>query len=72
MTTKFLLKKLKDEPKRYHLVRWSNSVYEEGSYTIDPEIYNLGVPVLGICYGMQLTTKLLGGKVERCKRKRIW
>ncbi len=38
-----------------------NSVYEEGSFTIDPEIYNLGIPVLGICYGMQFITKLLGG-----------
>ena len=31
---------------------------------ISPEIYELGVPVLGICYGAQLTAKLLGGKVE--------
>lgn len=41
-----------------------NSVYEKDAFTIDPEIYNLGLPILGICYGMQLTTHLLGGKVE--------
>lgn len=41
-----------------------NSVYEDGAFTIDPEIFNLGIPVLGICYGMQLMTHLLGGKVE--------
>ena len=51
-------------PKGIILSGGPNSVYEEGSFTIDPEIYNLGIPVLGICYGMQLTTKLLGGKVE--------
>lgn len=41
-----------------------HSVYEEGSFTVDPEIFNLGLPILGVCYGMQLTTHLLGGKVE--------
>lgn len=41
-----------------------NSVYEEGSFTVDPEVFELGLPILGVCYGMQLTTHLLGGKVE--------
>src|SRR6185437_10488167 len=41
------------------------SVYGEGAPRIGPEIFALGVPVLGICYGLQLTAFLLGGKVER-------
>jgi GMP synthase (glutamine-hydrolysing) len=40
------------------------SVFAEGSPSIDPATYDLGVPVLGICYGMQLTCHLLGGTVE--------
>ncbi|MCE5039181.1 glutamine-hydrolyzing GMP synthase [Staphylococcus auricularis] len=56
-------------PKGIILSGGPNSVYEEDSFTIDPEIYNLGVPVLGICYGMQLTTKLLGGSVERANER---
>ncbi|KKS79867.1 MAG: Glutamine-hydrolyzing GMP synthase [Candidatus Beckwithbacteria bacterium GW2011_GWA2_43_10] len=39
------------------------------SPTIDKAIFGLGVPVLGICYGMQLMGKLLGGKVGRGKAK---
>ncbi|HVR73549.1 MAG TPA: glutamine-hydrolyzing GMP synthase [Planctomycetota bacterium] len=38
-------------------------VYEEGAPRCDPEIFHLGVPVLGICYGMQLGAQVLGGKV---------
>ncbi len=41
-----------------------SSCIEDDSPMISPEIYELGVPVLGICYGAQLTAKLLGGKVE--------
>ena len=41
-----------------------NSVYEEGSPQIAPAVFGLGIPVLGICYGCQLTARLLGGTVE--------
>ncbi|MCH5146768.1 MAG: glutamine-hydrolyzing GMP synthase [Clostridiales bacterium] len=41
-----------------------NSVYEEGSPKIDPEVFNLDIPVLGICYGCQLTAHILGGTVQ--------
>ena len=40
------------------------SVYAPGAPSIDPEILNLGIPVLGICYGMQLIVHILGGRVE--------
>jgi len=40
-----------------------NSVFEEGAPTVDPAIFEMGVPVLGICYGMQLMSQTLGGKV---------
>lgn len=42
-----------------------NSVYEDKSPKVDKGIFSLGVPVLGICYGCQLTAYLLGGTVER-------
>ena len=41
-----------------------NSVYDENSMTISEEIFNLGIPVLGICYGHQLMTHKLGGHVK--------
>ncbi|EMI57852.1 glutamine-hydrolyzing GMP synthase [Rhodopirellula sallentina] len=40
-----------------------NSVYEEGAPQIDPAIFDLDIPVLGICYGMQVACQALGGKV---------
>ena len=40
-----------------------NSVYEKDSPKIGAEIFQLGVPVLGICYGCQLMAQLLGGQV---------
>jgi len=39
------------------------SVYEEGAPRVDPRIFDLGVPVLGICYGHQLMAQALGGEV---------
>lgn len=42
------------------------SVYDPDSPMIGKEIFDLGVPVLGICYGSQLMAHLLGGKVESC------
>jgi len=41
-----------------------SSVYENGAPKCDPEILRLGIPVLGICYGMQLACEALGGRVE--------
>ena len=42
-----------------------SSVYDEGAPRFDPAVCDLGVPILGICYGLQLLAHLLGGKVER-------
>jgi GMP synthase (glutamine-hydrolysing) len=41
------------------------SVYAEAAPRVDPALYELGVPVLGICYGMQLMAQDLGGRVDR-------
>jgi GMP synthase (glutamine-hydrolysing) len=46
-----------------------SSVYEKGAPTIDPKIFSLGIPILGICYGLQLTAHLLGGKVISGKKE---
>lgn len=54
-------------PKGIILSGGPSSVYDEKAPHCDPEIWNLGIPVLGVCYGMQLMVKQLGGKVERAK-----
>lgn len=46
-----------------------NSVYEENAYHIDQEIFNLGLPILGVCYGMQLMAHQNGGRVESHSKK---
>ncbi len=45
------------------------SVYEEGAYKPDSGVFELGVPVLGICYGMQYIAHHFGGKVIRAKEQ---
>ncbi|MCQ2368298.1 MAG: glutamine-hydrolyzing GMP synthase [Kiritimatiellae bacterium] len=52
------------QPKGIILSGGPNSVFEEGAPGIDHEIFNLGIPVLGVCYGMQLMSQELGGKVQ--------
>ena len=56
----------KHNPKGLILSGGPNSVYEDGAPKCDPGIFELGIPVLGICYGMQLVCDQLGGKVESC------
>ena len=50
-------------PKGIILTGGPASVYLDDARLCDPEIFNLGIPVLGICYGMQLMSHMLGGKV---------
>ncbi|MDP4172058.1 MAG: glutamine-hydrolyzing GMP synthase, partial [Bacillota bacterium] len=46
-----------------------NSVYDENSFRCDERIFELGLPIFGICYGMQLMTIHYGGKVEKAKNR---
>lgn len=46
-----------------------NSVYEEDSFKCDPAIFESGIPILGICYGMQMTHFMNGGEVKSCETK---
>jgi GMP synthase (glutamine-hydrolysing) len=45
------------------------SVYEKKAPVCDPSIFRMGIPVLGICYGMQLMAQLLGGEVTRSDKR---
>ncbi|MBP6408962.1 MAG: glutamine-hydrolyzing GMP synthase [Fusobacteriaceae bacterium] len=64
------LSKIKEmEPAGIILSGGPASVYLDGAPTLSKEIYEIGVPILGICYGMQLTTQLLGGTVERADKQ---
>ncbi len=59
----------KRKPKGIILSGGPASVFEEGSPKIDKEIFALDIPILGICYGMQLITYLLGGKVSKAEKR---
>ena len=52
-------------PKGIILTGGPNSCYEEGAPTYSKELFELGIPVLGLCYGAQLMQHVLGGKVEK-------
>ena len=56
-------------PKAIILSGGPSSVYDEGAPLVDPALFELGVPMLGICYGVQLMQKLLRGKVESSSRR---
>jgi GMP synthase (glutamine-hydrolysing) len=45
-----------------------SSVYDKASPKCDPELFRLGIPVLGICYGLQLMVEMLGGRVKATNR----
>ncbi len=59
----------KMQPKGIILSGGPSSVYDPGAPKSDPKILELGIPVLGICYGMQLLTEQLGGKVGRAAER---
>ena len=58
------IEKIKEmAPKGIIFTGGPNSVYGEGAALCQPELFELGVPILGICYGSQLLAHMLGGKV---------
>src|SRR5262249_42468588 len=59
----------KFEPAGLILSGGPSSAYEEGAPTCDHAVLSMGIPVLGICYGMHWITKTMGGKVERARRR---
>ena len=59
----------KMEPKGIILSGGPASVYADGAPTLPLEIFKMGIPILGICYGMQLISHLLGGEVKGSRKK---
>lgn len=60
---------LKKNPCALILSGGPRSVYEDGAPTLDPMVLKLDIPILGICYGMQLIAHTLGGVVERSESR---
>ena len=62
------LEKIKEmNPKGIILTGGPNSCYEEGAPTCSKELFEMGIPILGLCYGAQLMMHVLGGKVEKAE-----
>lgn len=59
----------KMRPRAIVLSGGPSSVYGDAAPKVDRRVFDLGVPVLGICYGLQLMAHLLGGKVERAEAR---
>jgi GMP synthase (glutamine-hydrolysing) len=56
-------------PKGIILSGGPSSVYDPNAPLPDPEVFDLGIPILGICYGMQLIAQCLGGRVAKAKKR---
>ncbi|MFD3158174.1 glutamine-hydrolyzing GMP synthase [Haloimpatiens sp. FM7330] len=66
----YSIEKIKGKnPKGIIFTGGPNSVYEEGSPRLDKEIFELGIPILGICYGDQLMAYTLGGEVKTPEKR---
>ena len=64
------IEKIKEKnPKGIIFTGGPSSVYLENAPMCNKEIFELGIPVLGICYGMQLMTYMLGGEVQRAEKR---
>lgn len=64
------IEKIKEKnPKGIILTGGPNSVYEEGAPTCGRELFELGIPVLGLCYGAQLMAHVMGGEVKRADNR---
>ena len=46
-----------------------NSIYEDGAPRCNPELLEMGIPVLGICYGMQMSSHLLGAEIQPAEHR---
>ncbi len=64
------IEKIKEmNPKGIILTGGPNSCYEKGAPSYSRELFELGIPVLGLCYGAQLMMHILGGKVEKASER---
>jgi len=60
---------LPEKPAGFIISGGPRSVYEKGAPSVPARIFDMGVPVLGICYGHQLIAKIFSGKIEKAKRR---